>query len=224
HAPHYTQFLMYGRCLQYAFLNESNLRLHLDPLLEPPTKIRFNIVGVHAREFGVFEHASQVFQRALVNFVCLLRAEGRSGEILQVKIRPLPKCEILPAAQRRQCVVVLGLQSLSEAFLRFAPVFGKGRFPLAVTIFISVTHAPDFRSRSLVQAAIMLYWSCHSTTSCLKVARKGSNSDLKNRIFRPITRRWGICFRSTQRYTVWGLTPKKTAACRTVRGISSGTG
>src|SRR3984957_8875524 len=79
HSPHYTQFLMYGRCLQYAFLNESNLRLHLHPLLEPSTKIRLNIVGVHAREFGVFEHASQVFQRALVNFVCLLRAEGSGG-------------------------------------------------------------------------------------------------------------------------------------------------
>jgi len=29
---------------------------------------------------------------------------------------------------------------------------------------------------------------------------------------RPITRRWGICFRSTQRYTVCGLTPRNLAA------------
>ena len=27
-------------------------------------------------------------------------------------------------------------------------------------------------------------------------------------MLRPITRRWGICFRSTQRYTVCGLTPR----------------
>jgi len=60
-------------------------------------------------------------------------------------------------------------------------------------------------------------------TSCLNVARKGSRSDLRNRMFRPITRRWGICFRSTQRYTVWTLTPKYTAASRTLSGTSSGT-
>ena len=41
-------------------------------------------------------------------------------------------------------------------------------------------------------------------------------------MLRPITRRWGICFRSTQRYTVWMLTPKYTAASRTVSGSSSG--
>src|SRR5262252_2110185 len=40
----------------------------------------------------------------------------------------------------------------------------------------------------------------------------------------PITRRWGICFRSTQRYTVCGLTPKYVAASRTVRGSSSAAG
>src|ERR1700722_7091882 len=96
HSPHHTQFLMYGRCLQYAFLNESNLRLHLHPLLAPSTKICLNIVGVHAREFGVFEHASQVFQRALVNFVCLLRAERRSGEILQVKSAHSPNVRSCP--------------------------------------------------------------------------------------------------------------------------------
>jgi len=41
-------------------------------------------------------------------------------------------------------------------------------------------------------------------------------------MFRPITRRWGICFRSTQRYTVWTLTPRYTAASRTVSGRSLG--
>src|SRR5262249_19196139 len=39
-------------------------------------------------------------------------------------------------------------------------------------------------------------------TSCLKLARNGSRSDFKNRMFRPMTRRWGICLRSAQRYTV----------------------
>jgi hypothetical protein len=58
-------------------------------------------------------------------------------------------------------------------------------------------------------------------TSCLNVARKGSRSDFRNRILRPITRRWGICFRSTQRYTVCGLTPRYVAAARTVSGSSS---
>jgi len=47
--------------------------------------------------------------------------------------------------------------------------------------------------------------------SCLNCARNGTRSDFKNRMLRPITRRWGICFRSTQRYTVCGLTPRKTA-------------
>src|SRR5580704_7706382 len=56
--------------------------------------------------------------------------------------------------------------------------------------------------------------------SSLNEARKGSRSDLRNRIFRPITRRWGICFRSTQRYTVCGLTPRYLAASLTVNGIS----
>ncbi len=37
--------------------------------------------------------------------------------------------QVLPATQRRQGIVVSGLQTLSEAFLRFAPVFGKSRFP-----------------------------------------------------------------------------------------------
>jgi hypothetical protein len=40
--------------------------------------------------------------------------------------------------------------------------------------------------------------------------------------YAPITRRWGICFRSTQRYTVWTLTPRYTAASRTVSGSSAG--
>jgi len=40
-------------------------------------------------------------------------------------------------------------------------------------------------------------------------------------MFRPITRRWGICFRSTQRYTVWVLTPRNFAASLTVNGHSS---
>src|SRR6266481_101738 len=39
-------------------------------------------------------------------------------------------------------------------------------------------------------------------------------------MLRPITRRWGICFRSTQRYTVCGLTPRKLAASGTVQGCS----
>ncbi len=52
------------------------------------------------------------------------------------------------------------------------------------------------------------------------MSRNESKSDFKNRIFRPITRRWGICFRSTQRYTVCGLTPRNLAASRTVRGYS----
>jgi hypothetical protein len=38
-------------------------------------------------------------------------------------------------------------------------------------------------------------------------------------MFRPITRRWGICIRSTQRYTVCGLTPRNAAASRTFRGF-----
>jgi hypothetical protein len=37
-------------------------------------------------------------------------------------------------------------------------------------------------------------------------------------MFRPITRRWGIRLHSTQRYTVWRLTPRKRAASRTVIG------
>src|SRR3989475_6883541 len=40
-------------------------------------------------------------------------------------------------------------------------------------------------------------------------------------MLRPITRRWGICFRSTQRYTVCWLTPRNLAASRTVSGYSS---
>src|SRR4029079_2468783 len=55
-------------------------------------------------------------------------------------------------------------------------------------------------------------------TSCLNVSRKGTRSDFRNRMLRPITRRWGVCFRSTQRYTVWGLTPRKRAAALTVIG------
>src|SRR5215469_4028767 len=55
-------------------------------------------------------------------------------------------------------------------------------------------------------------------TSCLNCARNGSKSDRKNRILRPITRRWGICFRSTQRYTVCWLTPRKHAASLTLMG------
>src|ERR1035437_6377458 len=116
----------------------------------------------------------------------------------------------------------LGLQAFSEALLRFIPILSAGRFALATTSLGPALHPPDRRSLALVQAAIMLYRSCHSTTSCLNVARKGSNSDFRNRMLRPIPRRWGICFRSTRRYTVWTLTPKYTADSRTVSGSPSG--
>jgi hypothetical protein len=41
-----------------------------------------------------------------------------------------------------------------------------------------------------------------------------------NRIERPIIRKWGICFRSTQSYTVCGLTPRNAAASGTRTGSS----
>jgi hypothetical protein len=66
-----------------------------------------------------------VLQRALIHFMRLLRAERRPGEILQIKVRPFAKGEILSAAQRVQRVVVSGLQTLSETLLRFVPVFGE---------------------------------------------------------------------------------------------------
>src|SRR5580658_5357471 len=86
---------------------------------------------------------------------------------------------------------------------------------------VAILDPPDIASRPLEYTPIMLYWPCQFSTSCLNCARKGSNSDFKNRMLRPITRKWGICFRSTQRYTVCGLTPKYTAASRTLSGSSS---
>src|SRR5882762_7451488 len=57
--------------------------------------------------------------------------------------------------------------------------------------------------------------------SGLKEARNVSRSVFRKRMFRPITRRWGICLRSTQRYTVCGLTPRYLDASFTDRGRSS---
>src|ERR1035437_5555510 len=116
----------------------------------------------------------------------------------------------MPSPYGRQGIVISGLQAFSEALLRFIPILSAGRFALANTRLVPVLHPPDRRSLALVQAAIMLYRSCHSTTSCLNVARKGSNSDFRNRMLRPIPRGWRIFVRSARRYTVWTLTPKNT--------------
>src|SRR5262249_30178431 len=180
-----------------------------------------NIVGGQFSEFGALEHFSQVLERTLIHFMRFRSAEWRPGEVLQIKVRPFAKGEILSAAQRRQRVVVSGLQPFPEALLRFVPVFGESRFASADAVLIAVPHPPDLRTLALVQAAIVLHWSCQFTTSCLNCARKGSRSDFKNRMFRPITRRWGICFRSTQRYTVCTLTPRKRAASSTLMGSSA---
>ena len=73
-------------------------------------------------------------QRPFVNLMSFRRTKWRRGKILQVKIRPLPETEVLAATQRGQCVVVASLQALSETFLRFVPIFGKGRFAPADTV------------------------------------------------------------------------------------------
>jgi hypothetical protein len=82
-----------------------------------------------------------VLQRALIYFVGLLRTEWRPGEVLQIKVRPFAKGEILSAAQRGQSVVVSGLQTLSETLLRFVPVFGESRFALADTVLVPVSQS-----------------------------------------------------------------------------------
>ena len=64
-------------------------------------------------------------------------------------------------------------------------------------------------------------WTLELTGSLRNVARKRSRSSRRKRILRPITRRWGICRRSTQRQTVCGLTPRNLAAWVTLKGISS---
>jgi hypothetical protein len=116
-----------------------------------------SIVGGQLSEFGALEQFSQVLQRALIHFMGLLRAEWRPGEVLQIKVRPFAKGEILSAAQRGQRVVVSGLQALSETFLRVVPVFGESRFALADTVLVAVPHPPDLRSLALVQAPIVLH-------------------------------------------------------------------
>jgi hypothetical protein len=97
---------VYGRCLQQLLLYESILRLHQRQLLEPLPKVHLDIVDGQFSEFGALEYFSQVLQRALINFMSLLRAERRPGEVLQMKVRPFTKGEILSAAQRGQRVVV----------------------------------------------------------------------------------------------------------------------
>src|SRR5262249_44836331 len=130
------------------------------------------------RQFGEFrrlEYCPQMLQRAPIDLVGFRRAEWRPGEILQIKIRPFPKTKIAPPSYGRQGIVVSGLQAFSEASLRFIPILSAGRFTLANTGLVPVLHPPDRRSLALIQAAIMLYRSCHPTTSCLNLARKGSN-------------------------------------------------
>src|SRR3984885_1451616 len=138
------------------------LRLHQRPLFEPPAKIHLDVVSSHIRELNSFEGLSQMLQRPLVNRVSLFRAKRRLGKVLQVKIRPFSKLQVLPATQRGQCVVVSSLQTLSEAFLRFAPVFGESRFPASYIAFISVPHPPDLRPLALIQAPIISSRSCRS--------------------------------------------------------------
>src|SRR5580658_10250958 len=92
----------------------------------------------------------------------LLCAKGRLGKILQVKVRPLSKLQVLPTTQRGQRVVVTGLQTLPEALLRFAPVVRESRFPVPDTTLIPVPHPPDFRLLAFIQAPIISSRSCHS--------------------------------------------------------------
>src|SRR5580658_9567064 len=138
------------------------LRLHQRPLFEPPAKIHLDVVSSHIRELNSFESLSQMLQCPLVDRVSLFRAKRRLGKVLQVKVRPFSKLQVLPATQRGQRVVVSGLQTLSEAFLRFAPVFSKGRLPASLTVLVPVTHPPDSRPFAFIQAPIMLTRSCHS--------------------------------------------------------------
>src|SRR5580704_4751111 len=159
------------------------LRLHQRPLFEPPAKIHLDVVSSHIRELNSFESLSQMLQCPLVDRVSLFRAKRRLGKVLQVKVRPFSKLQVLPATQRGQRVIVSGLQTLSEAHLRFAPVFGKSRFPSANTVLIAVPHPQDLRPAAFIQAPIMLHWSCQFSTSCLNCARKDSNSDFKKRMW-----------------------------------------
>ena len=91
---------------------------------------------------------------------------------------------------------------------------------LGITNQRETTLVWDRETGTPIYNAIVFNGPTHFSISCLKEARKGSSSDLKNRIFRPITRRWGICFRSHQRYTVCAETPRYSAACFTVNGYS----
>ena len=76
-----------------------------------------------------------MLQCPLVNLVGVSRAKRWLGKGFQVKVRPFSKLQVLPATQRGECVIVSGLQTLPEALLRFAPVFGKSRLPAPVVVF-----------------------------------------------------------------------------------------
>ena len=79
HATQHSQFLMDRRCLQQALLHESTFCFYLHSLLEPPAEKSFDIVGRQFSELGVFEHLSQVLQRALLDLVGFRRTEWGPG-------------------------------------------------------------------------------------------------------------------------------------------------
>ena len=139
--------------------------------------------------------------------------------MLQEKVRLFIERELLAAPNEREHVLIPCLQSLAKPCLGFLPVSRSRGFEAPGAIAVPVPHPPE--TTAPVQGRRDAFSVVPFTTSCLNEARKAARSDRKNRIFRPITRRWGICRRSTQAYTVCGLTPRNRAASCTVNGNSS---
>jgi hypothetical protein len=104
--------------------------------------------------------------------------------------------------------------------VRFAPVFGESIPGVVCRLYLGTASTRPSTPRAYTSPH-HLFLGLAIPSLLFELSAEGLQLRFQEPELRPITRRWGICFRSIQRCTVCGLTPRKMAASRTRRGSSS---
>ena len=201
HAAQHSQFLMHCRCLHPPLSTTPFFVLMTTRCLSRPRRY----VSIPS---AVNSASLKFSNTALRCFSARFSARGMGGwKNSPNKGKPIPQIQCsahgatVAACCCHELANALGGISALPPSLPPRSILGGGCLPCpdtASTRFSNPRVDTSSRHASLVLPL---------PTSCLNCARNGSNSDLRNRILRPITRKWGICFRSTQKYNCLRLTP-----------------
>jgi hypothetical protein len=79
-----------------------------------------------------------MFHRTIVSDVGLFRTEWRLGIVLQEKITPFTKAQLLALKDDLQDIAIAGEQPLTEFLLRLVPVSCFSRLAMAIALPIPV--------------------------------------------------------------------------------------